>query len=69
MAEITFEFIAERLDRIQTDMGILKDDMRVLSAIVMRQDATLSAVLTELRALHSQISRIGNRVSKLEAES
>lgn len=66
MADVTLDFIAERLDRIQGDIANLKDDMAVLTAIIRRQDATFSAMLDELRATHSQISRIANRVAKLE---
>ena len=40
--------------------------MIVLTAIVQRQDATLTALLTETRATHSQIARLANRVRKLE---
>jgi hypothetical protein len=40
--------------------------MRVLTAIVMRQDNTLATLLTEVRAMHSQHSRLDNRVRALE---
>ena len=40
--------------------------MAVLSAIAMRQDGTLTALLTELRAMHSQHGHLANRVRQLE---
>lgn len=42
--------------------------MAVLTAIAMRQDTTLSALLTEVRPMHAQHSRLANRVRTLEAE-
>ena len=44
----------------------MRDDVTVLTAIVMRQDGTLSALLTEVRAMHSQHGRLANRVRELE---
>lgn len=46
----------------------MRDDMAVLTAIAMRQDNTLSALLNEIRAMHSQHSRLANRVRTLEGE-
>ncbi len=44
----------------------MRDDISVLTAIVMRQEGTLNAILGELRAMHAQHSRLGNRVRDLE---
>jgi hypothetical protein len=38
------------------EMGSMRDDMQVLTAMVMRLDGTVGLVLTELRAMHSQHS-------------
>jgi len=51
-----------------TDMGRIRDDLAVLTAIAMRQDGSLLALLTEVRAMHSQHSRLANRVQDLEAQ-
>jgi hypothetical protein len=48
------------------EVGSMRDDLAVLTAIAMRQDGTLSALLTEVRAMHSQHSRLANRVRDLE---
>jgi ubiquinone biosynthesis protein UbiJ len=73
--EIDLAFIGRALQRMTNEVGTLRDDMAVLTAIVMRldanfsrQDATLTALLTEIRAMHAQYSRLANRVSQLESE-
>jgi len=58
--------IARQLRLVLSEMGSLRDDMNVLTAIAMRQDHTVSALLTEVRAMHSQHSRLANRVRALE---
>jgi len=54
--------------QILADMGGIRDDLAVLTAVAMRQDGTLAALLTEVRAMHSQHSRLANRVRDLEAQ-
>ena len=63
---VDLAYIGRALNRLTTEVGSLRDDMTVLTAIVMRQDATLGALLTEVRAMHSQHSRLSNRVRALE---
>ncbi len=46
------------------EMASMRDDMRVLTAMVMH----LGLVLTELRVMHSQHERLANRVRRLEEE-
>jgi hypothetical protein len=60
--EIDLTYIGHALGRLTTEVGALRDDMNVLTAVVMRQDATLNALLNEVRAIHSQHSRLANRV-------
>ncbi len=50
------------------EMGSMRDDMQVLNVPVMRLDGTVGLVLTELRAMHSQHSRLANRVRRLEEQ-
>ena len=66
MTEPDLNFISRQLERIITEMSSMRDDIGVLTAIVMRLDGSQSAMLTELRAVHVQIARIGDRVRKLE---
>ncbi len=46
--------MARHQKQILTDLSSLRDDMTVLTAIAMRQNGTLSPLLTEVRAMHSQ---------------
>ncbi len=65
---ITLEFLARQQQRMLDEMGLMRDDMQVLTAMVMRLDGTVGLVLTELRAMHSQDQRLANRVRRLEEE-
>jgi len=59
-------FLQAAAQRQQTDTASLRDDIRVLSAIAMRLDGSHSVLLDELRATHTQIARMNDRVRKLE---
>jgi hypothetical protein len=59
-------FLQAAAQRQQTDTAGLRDDIRVLSAIAMRLDGSHSMLLDELRATHTQIARMNDRVRKLE---
>ena len=74
---ITLEFLARQQQRLieemrtgfrsmREEMGSFRDDMQVLTAMVMRLDGTVGLVLTELRAMHSQHNRLASRVRRLE---
>jgi hypothetical protein len=72
---ITLEFLARQQQRLldemgamRGEMGTMRDDMQVLTAMVMRLDGTVGLVLTELRAMHGQHNRLANRVRRLEDE-
>ena len=58
--------IARQQRQLLTDIASMREDVSVLTAIVLRQDATLTALLNEVRAMHSQHSRLANRVRQLE---
>ena len=66
---VDLNFLSRQIARLSSDVASLRDDMTVLTAVAMRQDTTLAAVLTELRAMHSQHSRLANRVRALEGET
>ena len=65
---ITLEFLARQQQRMLDEMGSMRDDMQVLTAMVLRLDGTVGLVLKELRAMHSQHSRLANRVRRLEEQ-
>ncbi len=58
--------IVRQQRQILSDIGTMREDIAVLTAIVLRQDATLTALLNEVPAMHSQHSRLANRVRQLE---
>ena len=66
---IDLNFLARQLQRVVTDIGSLRDDMQVLTSIVLRQDGTLTALLQETRATHTQIQRMNDRIRQLETSA
>lgn len=64
---VDLSFIAAQLRRVIDDQATLRDDLRVLTAIAMRQDNTLAALLTEVRAMHAQHNRMDARLRAVEA--
>jgi len=68
MADPDLNFLVHQNDRILTELGSLRDDMSVLTAMVMRLDGSHAALLHEMRATHAQIARMNDRIRKLEAK-
>ncbi len=68
MADPDLNFLVRQNERILTEVGSLRDDMAVLTAMVMRLDGSHAALLQETRATHAQIARMNDRIRKLEAE-
>jgi len=78
MAEtITLEFLAAQqgrtLDEFRVEMGgmrtefvTIRDDITVLTAIVVRQENALKAVVDQLRTMTTQQHRFGDRLRQLE---
>jgi chromosome segregation ATPase len=58
--------IGRALQRLTGEVASLRDDMQVLTAIVHRLDNSHTRLLDEVRATHSQIARLANRVRELE---
>jgi hypothetical protein len=67
--QIDLTLIGRQQRQILTDLASLRDDVAVLTAIAMRQDGTLTALLTEVRATHTQHARMGARVRALETQT
>ena len=63
---VDLNFIARYLQRLVSDVASLRDDMNVLTSIVLRQDNTLTGLLNETRATHTQIQRLAERLRRLE---
>lgn len=66
MAEITLDFLAQQQARLLEAMGQLRDDVRVMTAIVQRLDGTVQGLINEVRAEHSRFERLDRRVRTLE---
>ena len=58
--------IARQQRTLISEMATLRDDMTLLTAIVQRLDGTISGLVNEIRATHSQLSRLDRRVRELE---
>jgi len=70
---VTLDFIAAQqrqllieLGSLRDDMASFRDDMRLLTAIVSRQDGTLAAMLEQLRLMVVQHQHTADRVRTLE---
>jgi hypothetical protein len=63
---VTLEFLARQQDRMLAELASLRDDVNVLTAIVQRLDNSHTRLLAEIRATHSQVSRHGERLRRLE---
>jgi hypothetical protein len=69
MAEtVTLEFIARQLDRLITDQAEMRDDIRVLTAIVLRHENMLKDMLEQITAMVAQHRRFNDRLRRLEEQ-
>jgi hypothetical protein len=74
MAEaVTLEFLAKQLERVLTEQASLREDMHVLTSIVLRHDNTLTRMseeirdmLGQMRAMVTQHQRFDQRLRRLE---
>jgi hypothetical protein len=78
--KVTLEFLAEQQRRLLDEMAAMRleaaghrtefvnirDSITVLTAIAMRQDNTLKALLDEVRAMHTQFARFNDRLREVE---
>lgn len=62
----SLEMIMRKLDQLIQENGTFRDDMRVQTAIIMRMDNTLAALLVEVRAMYARHERLAQRVERLE---
>jgi hypothetical protein len=66
---VTLDFIATQQRQLLTEFGAMRDDIRVLTAIVMRLDNAQAAMLEQLRLMVAQHTRTAERVRVLEERS
>jgi uncharacterized protein YoxC len=60
------QFLMRQQERLLNEFNILRDDLRVLSAIVMRLDTSMNGLTEQLRGMYTQISHFNERILKLE---
>jgi hypothetical protein len=58
--------LARKMDRLFTEFGTLRDEVMVISTMVIRLDQTVDALKNEIRAVHAQNSRLDSRMRKIE---
>jgi len=51
---VTLEFLGKQLERVIAEQNSTRDDLRVLTTIVLRLEGTLNGVLDQLHAMVSQ---------------
>jgi hypothetical protein len=66
MLEPDLNFISHQVERLVTDVASMRDDVAVLSAMVLRLDGSMSALLQETGATHTQIARMNDPIRRLE---
>jgi hypothetical protein len=67
MAEaITLEFLAAQQRRMIDEMAAMRDDIKVLTAIVLRHEETLIRILEQITAMVAQNARIVDRLRALD---
>ena len=65
---VTLDFIGKQLERVIAEQSSMRDDLRVLTTIVLRLEGTLNGVLDQLHAMVSQHQRFDARLRQLEEE-
>ena len=63
---VTLEFLGRQMARVLDEMASFRDDLTVLTAIVMRLETSVTSLTTEVRAMHSRHARLERRVQSLE---
>jgi chromosome segregation ATPase len=65
---VDLNFLAQQNQRIISEVGVLRDENRVLTAICTRLESAQPAVQEQMRALQSLIGRLDERFRTLEAD-
>ena len=59
---VTLEFLAAQQRRILDEIASMRDDIKVLTAIVLRHEETVIRVLEQMTAMVAQNARIVDRL-------
>ena len=63
---VTLEFLAAQPRRILDELALMRDGIKVLTAIVLRHAETLIRVLEQITAMVGQNARIVDRLRAIE---
>jgi hypothetical protein len=61
---VTLELLGKQLERVISEQNSTRDDLRVLTTIVLRLEGTLNGVLDQLHAMVSQYQRFDARLRR-----
>jgi hypothetical protein len=65
---ITLEFLGKQLERVIAEQSAARDDLRVLTTIVLRLEGTVNGVLDQPHGMVAQHQRFDARLRRLEEE-
>jgi hypothetical protein len=65
---VSLEFLGAQIERVLAEQAAIREDLRVLTAIVMRHDASLSAIIHHLQGMTAQFQRFEMRLRRLEEQ-
>jgi hypothetical protein len=65
---VTLEFLGAQMERMLARQDALQEDMRVLTAIVLRHENTLVDMLQQIRAMVARHQRFSDRLRRLEEQ-
>jgi uncharacterized protein YPO0396 len=65
--QVSLELLQSTVQRMPEEMGNMRDDQRLLLAMMQRLDATVTGALAEIRAAHSRHDRLARQVEHLSA--
>jgi hypothetical protein len=72
---VSLEFLGAQFERVFAELGAIRaeqtsirEDLHVLTTIVLRHDASLSAIVEQLRGMTAQFNRFNDRLRRLEEQ-
>jgi hypothetical protein len=63
---VTLEFLAAQQRRILDEVALLRDDIKVLTAVALRHEETLIRMLDPMTAMVEQNARVVDRLRALD---
>jgi hypothetical protein len=63
---VTLEFLAEQQQRILSELAAMRDDVKVLTPMMLRHEVTLIRMLEQMQPMIAQNSRILDRLRGID---